>query len=99
MQRLLVPFVLVLLVACANTSPDQDMALACSGYNSAGRVAVTFHADMTEPQKRVVDSAKLIIGPLCRDWSDGRVIASHDLVRAINEALASMLTVTRSFQP
>ena len=90
---------LVLLVACSTTTPDQDMALACSNYNSAGRVAVAFHVDMNESQKRFVDSTKSIVGPLCNSWADGITIATHDLVRAVNTALADMLSVTRSFQP
>jgi len=99
MRTLIALLVGLLLVGCASTNVDQQMALACSNYNSAGRVAVVFYEEMSDPQLLVVDSAKALISPICKSWGTGEVIATSELVLAINTSLAEMLIVTRSHQP
>ena len=92
---------LLILGSCAlfqdNASLDQDMARACSGYNAAGTVAVTFYDQMDTTQLRIVDSAVAIVGPICTGWGEGTLVLSTDLVSAINIALIDMLAVTGSF--
>ena len=102
MRKFLFVPVLLLVVGCASwfsdTTPDQDLAIACSQYNGAGKLAVVFFDAMSNSQRALVDSTIAVVSPICTAWGEGTVVATADLVAAINQSLENMLLVNRSFQ-
>lgn len=91
---------IVLLGGCAGQAltPDQQLAVTCRGYASTLTGLAIFKDEMNANQIKVIDEAREIINPLCKDASEGKTIDAQQVLARIQIHLRRMLLVEKGLK-
>ena len=79
-------------------TPESQLFVACTGYKTLLRNITLVASEMSVAQKDMVDGVILVIGPICKEASEGKVADAGIVLTAVNAELRRLLLLERGLK-